>query len=180
MRTFITTLLAASLFASSAFAAPKAKTDKVDAYEITPVMYKADKRGFTLNVDMEGEMYTVDLEANRDMGSLSVYDGRDNLVSSIVVSNDNRGNLLLDDAGLIEWSQAGISVDLVEQQGWQAQALTDGNFLQVLIDEVDPGSEPVAKKWGWLFFLDCFKWNVSHTSNSDGSSSTTYELGWDC
>ena len=180
MRTFITTLLTASLFASSAFAAPKAKTDKADAYEITPVMFKADKRGFTLNVDMEGEMYTVDLDTNREMGSLSVYDGRDVLVSSIVVGNDKRGNLLLDDTGLIEWSQAGISTDLIEERGWQAQALTDGNFLQALIDEVDPGSEPVAERFGWLFFLDCFKFNVTHTSNADGTSSTTYVIGWDC
>ena len=181
MRTLITTLLTASLFASSAFAAPKAKTDKVDAYEVTPVMFKADKSGFTLNVDMEGEMYTVDLDTNRELGTLSVYDGRDTLVSSIVVSNNKRGNLLLDDSGLIEWSQADISMDLIEKQGWQAQALTDADFLQGLIEEVDPGSDPVAMAWwGWGFLAKCLDWEISHTSNSDGSSSTTYTLGWDC
>ena len=42
----------------SAFAAPKAN-DKADAYEITPVMLSRQARLYP-NVDMEGEMYTVD------------------------------------------------------------------------------------------------------------------------
>ena len=96
MRTFITTLLTASLFASSAFAAPTVKDDNRNSYEVTPVTYKADKQGFILNVDMEGEVYTVELDKSRQHTSLSVFDGRDALVNSVVVANDKRGSLLLD------------------------------------------------------------------------------------
>ena len=183
MRTIITTILATTLFASSAVAAPKAKIEKesVKAHEVTPVLYKADKNGFTLNVDLEGEMYTVDVDETRQFTSMSVYDGHDTLVNSVVVHNNKKGSLLLDSNGLVEWSQYAISMDAIERQGWQAQLLTDPAFVQLMIDEVSPGSEPAALAWlGWGVIAACLNAEISYTSNSDGTSSWSVTVGWDC
>ena len=183
MRTILATLITATLFASSAFAAPKQKMNKesLNTYEVTPLTYKADAHGFTLNVDMEGEVYTVDFDSNKQNSSMSIYDGRDTLVNSIVISNNKKGNLMLDDSGLLEWSNNALSMDIIEKQGWQSQLLTDPVFVQMLIDEASPGSEPVELAWwGWGVIAACLDAEFSYTSNSDGTSSWSVSVGWDC
>ena len=183
MRTLITTILAASLFTSPALAAPKkAKSIELGDHKITPLQVKMDKRGFSLSVDMEGDVYTVDFDSDRTVTTYSVYDSKNRLVNSIVNHQNGQGNVLLDANGLVEWSPGAVSLAPVSANGWEAMILTDPRVADILIHELEPTNEPPAEfvqliAWGiGVTLAACLDFEISYSS-SDGWGG---DWGWDC
>ncbi len=141
--------------------------------------------GMVSEIAVDGDTYTVEVGSDSSQGSLSLY-GPDG--DFIVGYFANRlGAAIFDSEGLVDQGATGdLSLASMERYGDAAMLLSDTEFLISFLkaNDVTFGDDdgPSAMWWVPAAYLigRCLDLELSYTSNSDGSSSTTASIGWDC
>lgn len=141
--------------------------------------------GMVSEIAVDGDTYTVEVGSDSSQGSLSLY-GPDG--EFIVGYFGNRvGAAIFDSDGLVDQGAAGeLSMAPMAEYGEAAMLLSDVGFLTSFLkaNDVTFGDDdgPSAMWWVPVAYLvgRCLDLELSYTSNSDGSSSTTASIGWDC
>ncbi|MEE2752159.1 MAG: hypothetical protein VX519_12075, partial [Myxococcota bacterium] len=97
------------------------------------------------------------------------------------------GAAIFDSDGIVDQGAAGeLSLESMADYGEAAMLLSDVGFLGSFLkaNDVTFGDDdgPSAMWWIPAAYLigRCLDFGLSYTTNSDGSSSNTASIGWDC
>jgi len=141
--------------------------------------------GLVSEISVDGDAYTVEMSSDASQGTLSLYGPDGDFVVGYVANR--RGAAIFDSEGLVEHGEVGdISLASMANYGEAAMLLSDPGFLSSFLkaNDVTFGDDdgPSAYWWVPVAYLigRCLDFGLSYTANSDGSSSTTASVGWDC
>ena len=131
--------------------------------------------------DVDGDLYTVEVQDTPTRSMLSLYDGKGDVVVGYMTSA--RGAVIFDDAGIVERGSArDIDISAIQDYGVTASLLANPVFLSSIIsaggDVFEGDDAPPAYWWvpAALLIARCAEVSVSYDSDGNWSVSA----GWDC
>ncbi len=144
------------------------------------VWHHRDPSYDSMGILVDDEIYIVQFEGDSERGSVSLYDGRGNII--VAYAGTAEGVAVFDMDGFVELTTGRSRVNSLSSYGPEVQVLTNPAVLIEFLDiyDVVSGDEPAGHPLAWAaaaFIARCI--DVSATFNGSGDLEQV-TVAWDC